>query len=120
MWLPNFARGGSQAMTEMAVAGTVSNLPSVPYMATNYGQAAILTPNDFYFARDGIAAEGTLNAEQLVVSDVDLELLDERRANGTVIPLNDKLIEVYNHVTVYRDKSEVTGKALPGLAEQIG
>jgi predicted amidohydrolase len=105
----------------VAVAGTVGNLPSVPYMATNYGQAVILTPNDFYFARDGIAAEGTLNTEQLVVSDVDLELLDERRANGTVIPLNDKLVEVYNHVAVYRDKSEVTGKALPGVvAEQVG
>lgn len=99
----------------VAVAGTVGNLPQVPYMNTNYGQAVVLTPNDFYFARDGIAAEGTLNQEQLVVSDVDLDLLDERRANGTVIPLNDKLEEVYNHVAVYRDRQEVTGTTLPGL-----
>jgi predicted amidohydrolase len=97
----------------VAVAGTTGNLPQVPYMSTNYAQAAILTPNDFYFARDGIAAEGTPNQEQLIVSDVDLELLDERRANGTVIPLNDKLQEVYGHVAVYRDRTEVTGKALP-------
>lgn len=95
----------------VAVTGTVGNLPSVPFMSTNYGQAAILTPSDFYFARDGIAAEGTPNLEQLVVSDVDLALLDERRANGTVIPLNDKRTDVYQKVAVYRDKEEVTGLA---------
>lgn len=97
----------------VAVTGTVGNLPQVPFMSTNYGQAAIITPNDFYFARDGIAAEGTLNQEQMVVSDVDLALLDERRVNGTVIPLNDKLKEVYEHVAVFKDKQEVTAKALP-------
>lgn len=99
----------------VAVTGTVGNLPQVPYMSTNYGQAAILTPNDFYFARDGIAAEGNLNQEQLIVSDVDLALLDERRVNGTVIPLNDKLQDVYERVAVYRDKEEVTTKVLPTL-----
>ncbi len=103
----------------VAVTGTVGNLPLVPHMSTNYGQAAILTPNDFYFARDGIAAEGTYNQEQIVVSDVDLALLDERRVNGTVIPLNDKLVEVYEHVAVYKDKHEVTGTApLPTLEQE--
>jgi predicted amidohydrolase len=97
----------------VAMTGTVGNLPQVPHMNTNYGQAAILTPCDFYFARDGIAAEGNFNQEQIVVSDVDLDLLDERRVNGTVIPLNDKLQEVYGRVVVYKDKREVTEKALP-------
>jgi len=32
-------------------------------MATDYGQAAILTPSDYFFARDGIAADGTINQE---------------------------------------------------------
>lgn len=94
----------------VAMTGTVGNLPQVPHMSTNYSQAAIMTPSDFYFARDGIAAEGNFNQEQIVVSDVDLALLDERRVNGTVIPLNDKLTEVYQHVAVYRDKVQVTGK----------
>jgi len=39
-------------------------------MNTNYGQAAILTPSDYFFARDGIAAEGTINQEQMIVADV--------------------------------------------------
>ena len=94
----------------VAMTGTVGNLPLVPHMATNYSQAAIMTPSDFSFARDGIAAEGNFNQEQIVVADVDLALLDERRSNGTVIPLSDKLTEVYQHVAVYRDKHQVTGK----------
>jgi hypothetical protein len=48
----------------IAMTGTVGNLRFVPYMATDYGQAAILTPSDYFFARDGIAAEGTINQER--------------------------------------------------------
>ncbi len=85
----------------VAMTGTVGNLPQVPYMATNYGQAAILTPSDYHFARDGIGAEGTLNQEQMVVSDVDLELLEEQRVRGTVIPLNDLIKDAYDRVIHY-------------------
>lgn len=41
----------------VAVTGTVGNLP-VEGLGLHYGQAAIITPSDFPFARDGIAAEG--------------------------------------------------------------
>lgn len=95
----------------VAMTGTVGNLPQVPHMSTNYGQAAIMTPSDFSFARDGIAAEGNFNQEQIIVADVDLDLLVERRANGTVVPLNDQLKDVYRHVAVYRDKAQVTEKS---------
>lgn len=87
----------------VAVTGTVGNLPLVPYMATNYGQAAILTPSDYFFARDGIAAEGTINQEQLVVADVDLDLLDEQRVNGSVIPLQDLIKDAYDNVVHFSD-----------------
>ncbi len=87
----------------VAMTGTVGNLPLVPYMATNYGQAAILTPSDYFFARDGIAAEGTINQEQLVVADVDLDLLDEQRVNGSVIPLHDLIEDAYDNVVHYSD-----------------
>jgi len=82
----------------VAMACTVGNLPQVPGMATNYGQAAIFTPADFFFARDGIAAEGIVNQEQMIVSDVDLDLLDEQRVNGTVIPLHDLIKDAYDRV----------------------
>lgn len=82
----------------VAMTGTVGNLPHVPHMATNYSQAVIMTPSDFSFAQDGIAAEGIVNQEQLVVADVDLTLLNERRLNGTVVPLLDKVPEAYHRV----------------------
>jgi predicted amidohydrolase len=67
-------------------------------MATHYGQSAIFTPSDYFFARDGIAAEGNVNQEQLVIADVDLDLLDEQRVNGTVIPLRDMIRDAYDRV----------------------
>lgn len=41
----------------IALTGNVGNLPDVANMDIQYGQAAVLTPSDFAFARDGIAAE---------------------------------------------------------------
>jgi predicted amidohydrolase len=76
----------------------------VPHMAANYGQAAIMTPSDYFFARDGIAAEGNINQEQMIVSDVDLDLLYEQRVNGTVIPLNDLIKDAYDRVFHYTDQ----------------
>ncbi|MGD0733020.1 MAG: GNAT family N-acetyltransferase [Terracidiphilus sp.] len=87
----------------VAMTGTVGNLPLVPYMATNYGQAAILTPSDYFFARDGIAAEGTINQEQMIFADVDLDLLDEQRVNGSVIPLQDLIKDAYDNVVHFSD-----------------
>jgi predicted amidohydrolase/GNAT superfamily N-acetyltransferase len=82
----------------VAMAATVGNLPEVPYMNTNYGQAAILTPSDYFFARDGIANEGIVNQEQMIIADVDLELLDEQRITGSVIPLTDLIEDAYDRV----------------------
>lgn len=93
----------SENQIYVATSSTVGNLPDVPCMATHYGQAAILTPSDYFFARDGIAAEGTVNQEQMVISDVDLALLAEQRVNGTVLPLNDLIKDAYDRVIHYTD-----------------
>ena len=94
----------SENQVYLAMAGTVGNLPEVPCMATHYGQAAVLTPSDYFFARDGIAAEGTVNQEQMVIGDVDLNLLEEQRVNGTVLPLNDLIRDAYDRVIHYTDR----------------
>lgn len=78
----------------VAMTSTVGNLP-VAGLRLHYGQASIITPSDFPFARDGIAAEGVINEEQIVVADVDLALLDENRLKGTTIPLLDKRSDFY-------------------------
>jgi predicted amidohydrolase/GNAT superfamily N-acetyltransferase len=94
----------SENQIYVAMACTVGNLPEVPHMATHYGQAAVLTPSDYFFARDGIAAEGSVNQEQMVISDVNLDLLDEQRINGTVLPLDDMIKDAYDRVIHCTDK----------------
>ena len=70
-------------------SATVGSLPMVPAVSLNYGQAAILSPSDFPFARDGIVAEGIPNQESMVIGDLFMDLLDETRSGGTVLPLKD-------------------------------
>jgi predicted amidohydrolase len=70
-------------------SSTVGSLPMVPAVSLNYGQAVIVTPSDFAFARDGILAEGIPNQETMVIGELNLETIVESRAKGTVLPLRD-------------------------------
>lgn len=70
-------------------SSTVGSLPMVPAVSLNYGQAAIFTPSDFAFARDGILAEGIPNQETMVVAELNLETIAEGHETGTVVPLRD-------------------------------
>lgn len=70
-------------------SGTVGSLPMVPAISLNYGQAAILTPSDFQFSRDGILAEGIPNQETMVIGELNLQTIEEARTHGTVLPLRD-------------------------------
>ena len=70
-------------------AHTVGSLPMAPAVSLNYGQAAILTPSDFPFSRDGVLAEGQPNQEMMVIGELNLMTILETRTEGTVIPLYD-------------------------------
>ncbi len=70
---------------------TVGSLPMVPAVSLNYGQAAILTPSDFAFSRDGILAEGNPNQEMMVIGELNLKTIAEARESGTVLPLLDSV-----------------------------
>lgn len=70
-------------------ACTVGSLPMVPAVSLNYGQAAIMTPSDFAFSRDGILAEGNPNQEMMVIGELNLKTIVEGRSSGTVLPLVD-------------------------------
>ncbi len=70
-------------------ACTVGSLPMVPAVSLNYGQASILTPSDFAFARDGILAEGNPNQEMMVIGELNLHTIEHSRSSGTVLPLLD-------------------------------
>jgi len=79
----------------VATSGMVGNLKNVANIDINYAQSAIYTPSDFAFARDGIAAEATENAEMVVVADVDLSNLRHARAQGEVRNLKDRRLDLY-------------------------
>ena len=85
-------------------SSTVGSLPMVPAVALNYGQASILTPSDFPFARDGILAEGIPNQETMVIGELNLATLRESRRTGTVLPLRDSQLTA----DVARSLEEVT------------
>jgi predicted amidohydrolase len=72
-------------------SSTVGSLPMVPAVSLNYGQAAILTPSDFAFSRDGILAEGNFNQEMMVIGELNLKTIAESRSSATVLPLRDSL-----------------------------
>ncbi|MBB5687335.1 bifunctional GNAT family N-acetyltransferase/carbon-nitrogen hydrolase family protein [Sphingobium boeckii] len=80
----------------MVLSGNVGNLPGVDNMDIQYAQSCILTPCDFPFARDGIAAEASENVETLTIADVNLADLTWARAEGTVRNLNDRRFDLYH------------------------
>lgn len=86
----------------VVLSSTVGSLPMVPAVSLNYGQAAILTPSDFTFSRDGVLAEGIPNQESMVIGDLNLKTISESRNSGTVLPLEDskRSVEIASHVEV--------------------
>ena len=48
----------------------------------HYSQSVILTPSDFYFSRDGIAAESEPNIETVIFAELDLVLLQPSSAKA--------------------------------------
>jgi predicted amidohydrolase/GNAT superfamily N-acetyltransferase len=92
----------------VAIAGNVGNLPDVTNMDVQYGQAAVFTPSDYPFARDGIAAEANPNTETILVCDLDLDSLHDSRSNGTVTPRLDRRPDLFQFVSSFR-AAEVIG-----------
>lgn len=80
----------------VVMSGNVGNLPGVENMDIQYAQSCILTPCDFVFARDGIAADTTPNVETVAFADLRLESLNIARNNGTVQNLRDRRYDLYS------------------------
>ncbi len=80
----------------VVMSGNVGNLPKVHNMDIQYAQSCILTPCDFPFARDGIAADTTPNVEMIAFADLRPETLTMARNNGTVQNLQDRRHDLYN------------------------
>lgn len=78
------------------LSGNVGNLPQVENFLINYGQAAICTPSDFAFPPGAVAGTADFNTETVVISDLDLVVLQEAREMGSVRPLRDRRLDMYS------------------------
>jgi predicted amidohydrolase len=72
------------------------DLPRVKNLDIQYAQSCILTPCDFPFARDGIAADTTPNVEMVAIADLRVDTLLEARASGAVRNLRDRRHDLYS------------------------
>ncbi len=80
----------------VAMAGNVGNLPRVKNLDIQYAQSCIITPCDFPFARDGIAADTTPNVEMVAIADLRIDTLLEARESGAVRNLKDRRHDLYS------------------------
>lgn len=79
----------------VVTTGTVGSLRKVDFMRANFGQAAVITPNDIPFPPAGVMAEGVINDDMLIVADIDLKLLEDVRAAGSVTTWRDRRTDLY-------------------------
>ncbi|PLW75706.1 bifunctional GNAT family N-acetyltransferase/carbon-nitrogen hydrolase family protein [Cohaesibacter celericrescens] len=79
----------------VATAGVVGNIPDVENMDIHYATSHIMTPCDFPFARDGIAAEASANTETIIFADLNLNDLHVARKQGSVQNFGDRRFDLY-------------------------
>ena len=60
-----------------------------------YARSGVFTPCDFAFPTDGRRAEATPNTEMILISDVNLNLLNELHTYGSVRDLKDRRNDLY-------------------------
>ena len=80
----------------VVMSGNVGNLPGGSNMDIQYAQSCILTPCDFPFARDGVAADTTPNVEMVAFADLHPATLRMARNSGTVQNLRDRRHDLYS------------------------
>ena len=79
----------------VVTTGTVGALRNVDFMRANYGQAAVITPNDIPFPKNGILMEGEFNHDMIITADLDLSLLYKVREEGSVTTWTDRRLDLY-------------------------
>jgi len=79
----------------VVTTGTVGSLQTVDFMRGNFGQAAVITPNDVPFPPKGIMVQGEINQDMIVTADVNLDLLYKVRLSGSVTTWRDRRTDLY-------------------------
>jgi predicted amidohydrolase/GNAT superfamily N-acetyltransferase len=98
----------------VVTSGIIGNLPSVPAMDIHYGQAAIFSPSDFEFPKDGIVGMTDSNVETILISDIDLDNLYRTRHTGSVQPRRDRRPDLFEFKTKFSNqKKYLQGDSVP-------
>lgn len=72
-------------------APTIGWFPETTWLSSNHGRAAVLSPCDVPFSRDGVITEGEMDiADQLVCADLRIDELRHLRLSGAVTPRQDR------------------------------
>jgi predicted amidohydrolase len=79
----------------VTMSGVVGNLPNVENMDIHYAESCILTPSDFPFSRDGVAADTAPNTETIALADLSISDLLTARQSGAVQNLKDRRLDLY-------------------------
>lgn len=79
----------------VAITGSVGILPKIENLDIQYSQSAVFTPSDFAFPSNAVKSEATANTEMVLISDIDLKLLDELHTYGSVRNLKDRRKDFY-------------------------
>jgi predicted amidohydrolase len=82
-------------MVYVVLSGNVGNLPRVDNFLINYGQSAVLTPSDFPFPAEAVAATVEPNFETVVITDLDLGSITQVREMGSVRTIADRRTDLY-------------------------
>lgn len=80
----------------VAITGSVGILPKIDNLDIQYSQSAVFTPSDFAFPSNAVKSEATANTEMVLISDVDLKLLDELHTYGSVRNLKNRRKDFYD------------------------
>ncbi|MGQ9585940.1 MAG: hypothetical protein ACUVXG_11145 [Anaerolineae bacterium] len=96
MQLETFPEGQFLAEVEGQVAGYVTSLVVQLGSGDDYTRSTISTPSDFAFPLEAIAAEADANVETVVITDLDLDALAQQRDIGSVRPLYDRRLDLYD------------------------
>jgi predicted amidohydrolase/ribosomal protein S18 acetylase RimI-like enzyme len=88
-------------MVYVALAGNTGNLHTSTYLL-NYAESVVLTPSDYGFPPQAIAAAAEQNVESVAIADLDFASLSAAREMGSVRPLQDLRTDIYDLGAVER------------------
>lgn len=80
------------------VSGSTGVLTGIAGVDSQYSQAAVFTPSDIPFPHNAVLAEADANVEQYLLADLDIGLLRQLRARGTVRNGRDRRPELYGRL----------------------